>query len=293
MNKNNIEIENQGGLFNINNKLIDKKVIYQILETAGIKNHIHDLNIWQTAFIHNSYSRKCKLNKIYNRDNKSMKDIDMDNTPPGCIPIKDDSNERIEFLGDTILQTIITTYLFNRYPNQDEGFLTKLRSKIVKTGSLSVLTTYYGMEKYILMSEYVEKSCNGRSNKKILEDTFEAFIGAMYKDFGHKDHSIGFAVCEKFIIDTIEKCLDITSLIITDDNYKDILMRIFHKKFNGKFPTYHEISRDEDTKTFTVGVKHPISGKIIGQSTSSSKKQAEQNAAQFAIKSLEKDGITL
>jgi len=251
------------------------------------------LTIWQSAFIHNSYSRKCKLNKIYNRDNKELHEPISENPPEGCLPLQEGSNERIEWLGDAILQTIITTYLFNRYPTQDEGFLTKLRSKIVKTGSLSILATYYGMEKYILMSEYVEKSCNGRTNKKILEDTFEAFIGAMYKDFGFKDHATGFKICEEFIVGTIEKCLDLTNLIMTEDNFKDVLMRLYHKKFAGKYPVYYEIESDKESKTFTMAVRHPVSGKVVGQATASSKKQAEQNAAQIAVKYFEKEGITI
>lgn len=278
------------GLYNKNNRLIDKKVINEILEQAGIKHRIHDLAIWQSAFIHNSYSRKCKLNKIYNRDLPQPID---DDVPEDCLPLQEESNERMEWLGDSILKSILTTYLFNRFPTQDEGFLTKLRSRIEKTGSLSVLATYYGLDKYIMMSEYLEKSCNGRTNKKILEDTFESFIGAMYRDFGHKDHSIGFKICEEFVVSTIEKCLDLTTLIMTEDNYKDVLMRLYHKKFNGKFPVYYEIAKDEEAKTFTMAVKHPVSGKIVGQAVAPSKKQAEQNAAQFAIKYFEKEGITI
>jgi ribonuclease-3 len=132
-------------------------------------------------------------------------------------------------------------YLYNRYNDQQEGFLTKLRSKLVKTETLSKLALNLRFDKFVIISKHIELVCNGRKNNTILEDAFEGFIGAMMCDFGKDDKSRGFDLCYKFIVTLIEKYIDITQLIIHDDNYKDQLMRYFQKNFNGQLPIYKDL----------------------------------------------------
>jgi len=90
------------------------------------------------------------------------------------------------------------------------------------------------------MSQYVEHMCNGRNNAKILEDTYEAFIGALVEDFGLDSSCNGYNYCYKFCINCIEEVIDMPELILKDDNYKDKLMRYFQKIYDGKFPKYNE-----------------------------------------------------
>ncbi len=290
-------------IYNPTNIWLEKKHIQAILNQTDIKNKIGDLSIYQKAFVHISYSKNSKKNKKFlysNNQNPNNviigtvdnpnptrmggnSDSDNEHDYNDCLPIQNESNERLEWLGDGILQSVIASYLWKRYPKQDEGFLTKTRSKLVKTESLARLAKHYGLEKYIIMSQYVEQACNGRANSHILEDTFEALIGALYVDFGSKNESAGYTICHKFIINTIEAVVDLTDLILYDDNYKDQLMRFYQKNFNGKYPIYTEELRNEENKSFQMYVTHPVTNKIVGRGKAQSKKKAEQLSAKQAL----------
>ena len=276
-------------VYNANNTLISRRDIEIILSKYGIHESINSLEIWQRSFVHKSYSKTGKKKKSdmyelsYNSDSET--EIDMTN----IVPLQDQSNETLEWLGDGIIQGVVAMYLWSRYPCQDEGFLTKTRSKLVKTESLSKLSQFIGLEKHILMSHHVEIICNGRKNLRILEDTFEAFVGAMMIDFSGDDDSTAYGICSRFIIKVIEEAIDITELILKDDNYKDQLMRYFQKTFNGKFPKYYQdtvlnVINDNGTTTkrFQMYVMD-INGNKIGTGTARSKKEAEQRAAKDAL----------
>lgn len=273
-------------IFNKNNILIDKKNIQQILAKADIKNKASDLTIWQQAFVHSSYSKNVKKNRKYNgyvsKDGINNCNTEEDN-PDDCIPIQNKSSEVLEFLGDSMLQSIVTDYLSKRFPKSDEGFLTKLRSKLVKTESLSKFSKFYSLGKYLIISKHIEVNCNGRENSHILEDAFEALIGAMYLDFSSKGIEKGYGICHKFVIYTIEQTVDFTDLIMNDDNYKDQLMRYFQKQFKGAFPIYEEELHDEEDKTFYIIIKHPLNSKIIARGKGANKKKAEQMAAKQGL----------
>lgn len=286
-NNNNETTKKMSAIYNKNNILIDRKDIHKILLKAGIKNKVNEIDIWRQAFVHSSYSKNVKRNRKYtgflNQQNDSDSDASSDEDYSDCIEIQEDSNERLEWLGDGILQSVVASYLWKRYPKQDEGFLTKIRSKLVKTESLSKLAKYYGFDEYLIISRHIEENCNGRNNSHILEDVYEAFIGAMFVDFGKANESTGYGICRKFIINTIESCIDITDLIMNDDNYKDQLMRFYQKNFNGKYPIYHEEMHDEEAKTFHMYVTHPLTNKIVGRGKAQSKKKAEQLSAKQAL----------
>ena len=279
------EIKNKSAIYNPNNKLIQKKDIHKILMKAGIKNKVNDITIWQNAFVHSSYSKNCKRNRKYsgflNSDTSSESDDETDYS--NCLEIQENSSERMEWLGDGVLQSISASYLWNRYPKQDEGFLTKLRSKLVKTESLSKFAKIYGFDEYLVISKHIEENCNGRNNLHILEDSFEAFLGAIYLDFGKNREETGYAICRKFIVHTFENYVDFTDLIMNDDNYKDQLMRFYQKKYSGKYPIYHLETYDEENKLFNMYVTHPLSSKVVGRGKAQSKKKAEQFAAKQAL----------
>jgi ribonuclease-3 len=92
-------------------------------------------------------------------------------------------NERQEFLGDSVLGLIVANYLFNKYPQNDEGFLTRIKTKLVNGKQLAKLAIQINLGKYILLSNHVE-NIKGRNSQKILEDSFEAFLAAIFKDLG-------------------------------------------------------------------------------------------------------------
>ena len=151
------------------------------------------------------------------------------------------------------------------------------------------------------MSQHVEVACNGRRNSRILDDTFEAFIGAMSIEFANNDKGISrgklrevrkpkhtaYEICTKFITNTMERAIDFTELIRRDDNYKDQLMRYFQKKFNGEYPKYYQDEPDPKDKQsgirrFKMYVCH-VEGHRIGYGVARSKKEAEQKAANSTI----------
>ena len=103
--------------------------------------------------------------------------------PEGCLKLREESNERLEFLGDSIIGAIVTHYLYERYPDQDEGFMTRLKIKLVNGETLAFFAELIHLDEYVLISRHVEDRCNGRESVKVLEDCFEAFIGALYLDF--------------------------------------------------------------------------------------------------------------
>ena len=114
-------------------------------------------------------------------------------------------NERLEFLGDSVLGLIIASYLYHRYPDNDEGFLTRLKIKLVNGVQLAKLARSIDLGKYILMSNHVQ-NIKGRDSQKILEDAFEAFLAAIFKD-------LGFDAVNSFVLRIIET-LDFNEIMI-------------------------------------------------------------------------------
>mgnify|MGYP001413158733 CR=1 FL=1 len=282
--KNNLKIY---PVLNDSNKLINKEIIQEILKIGNIKEEISDLDIYQRSLIHKSYiyDNDFVKNEKYFGNIDALKEEDN----PHILPLQKISNEVLEWLGDGIIQAVSASYLHNRFNDQKEGFLTKIRSRLVRTATLSKFALALGLDKYLIISKHVEIICCGRDNAKILEDSFEAFIGAMMIDFGRKGEDYGFKIIHKFLISLIENKVDITSLIINDDNYKDQLMRYFQKRYNGKYPIYEQTSIENITnnngivnKRFNMCVRDD-NNNIIGEGSAKSKKEAEQKAAKNAL----------
>ena len=274
-------------VYNENNFYITKEIIQAILKKGNINKEINNLALWQQAFVHKSYY----INNDFKKNEKFFGSIDSINIEDNkhIMPLQEDSNEVLEWLGDAIIQSVSAIYLYKRYNKQREGFLTKLRSKLVKTETLSKLALYLNFDKHLIISKHIEIICNGRKNARILEDSFEAFIGAMMNDFGSSNEAEGFDICNTFIRNIIEQKIDITELIINDDNYKDQLMRYYQKMFGGKFPKYEQknlITTVTDNgivnKKFQMIVRDN-DNIIIGEGIARSKKEAEQKAAKNAL----------
>lgn len=187
----------------------------------------------------------------------------------------DKNNERLEFLGDAILGSIIAEYLFKKYPSQSEGFLTELRSRIVRRETLNNVAMRMGLNK---MVQY-NKNDKGLNRSHIFGNALEALIGAIYLDKG-------FSKTRTFILkEFIRSYIDVDTLEVTDKNYKNKLLNWGQR--NGKsisFETLEEKS-EGSRKLFSVGVV--VNGEVMAAGTGYNKKDAGQVAARKALEVIE------
>ena len=168
------------------NKLPTVDDIESMMRSNGLHLRVNDITVYHTAFIHRSYLK----------NNSEEHD-------PLCVPLQDVCNETYEFLGDTILNSIIGTYLYDRYRDQNEGFLTKTRTKLVRGSTLGELAKRLGLNKWIVISQHVEEE-GGRNNLRILEDLFESFIAAIYLDNGSQPLDNGWFTARDEVEDILE-----------------------------------------------------------------------------------------
>ena len=185
------------------------------------------------------------------------------------------SNERLEFLGDAVLGSVVAEVLFKLYPFEDEGFLTELRSKIVNRGNLNQLARKLGFEQLI---QYDNRMVNSTRQGSLLGDAFEALIGAIYLDKGY-DFTKNFLLSH-----IIKPHIDIHKLEQTETNFKSKLIEWCQR--HGKDITFELIENQdgESNKLFTVQAS--IDGEIMGQGKEFNKKNAEKLAAERACEAL-------
>lgn len=186
-----------------------------------------------------------------------------------------DSNERLEYLGDAVLGAVVAEFLFKKYPYKDEGFLTEIRSRIVKRESLNDLGKKIGLEK-ILQIDYSSQRRNPGSFKSATGNALEALVGAIYLDRG-------YAFTKTFILNKlIETHIDMPSLIENDTNFKSQLIEWAQRL--GKELIF-EIIEEKPMGSHKIFVSQVvIAGEILGTGTGHSKKKAEQEAAMEALK---------
>ncbi len=183
------------------------------------------------------------------------------------------NNERLEFLGDAILDAVMAEYLFKKYPLQDEGFLTQMRSKMVNRRTLNKISADMGLDFFLKQ--------RGTSNisQTMMGNTFEAFLGAVYLD-------AGYFITRKFIIQRVlRRYVDVHELEQVNDNYKSLLLEYCQK--NQKVVSYEilEHSRTANNREkFKVAVL--LDGLEVAVAEDYNKKSAEQTASKFALKSL-------
>jgi len=183
-------------------------------------------------------------------------------------------NERLEFLGDSVLGLVVSCYLFKRYPANDEGYLSKIKSALVSRPSLSKWAAELGLGQHLLLGAG-ENLAGGKGRSSILSNALEALIGAIYIDGG-------LASAEKFI--TAWLAVQKAELLQTD--YKSVLQERIQKKH--KTPPEYEVmgtQGPEHDKVFAIRVR--IGKKILGLGYGKNKKEAEQSAAECALAYLE------
>lgn len=199
------------------------------------------LSIYKQAFRHNSIAKEIK---------DGVKD----------------SNERLEFLGDSVLSTIIADFLFKKYPYKDEGYLTKMRSKIVSRDHLNKLALKLGLNKLIVQSHTTQQNASMNGN------AFEALVGAVFLDRG-------FSEAQNFILNRILKFhVDVEKIIETETDFKSKLIEWGQKeKKNIQFKIMNENNIGHD-KQYVIATL--VNGEIIAEERHFSKKKAEQLSAE-------------
>ena len=240
--------------YNDNNKEITITNIKNILHNFNVYYDIQDIELFKRAFIHTSYTIPKKIND----------DVILATKPPNCLELKQHSGERLEFLGDGVLELITKFYLYKRFPEQDEGFMTEKKIALVKNDHIGKLAYKIGLHNWYILSKNAEEK-KTRSNFKKLGCLFEAFLGALFLDVNQLDINdnlnifsnylrcgIGFQVCQIFIESIFEQLVDWNELLENDDNYKNIFQVIIQKEFKTT-PDYVVLDIDEEQK-YTMGV---------------------------------------
>lgn len=258
-------------IYNPSNILLEHEGLLEILSKYSNEPTYKNIDVFRTAFVHKSYCTR----KNENFDNGNL------SCPSDCIPLQEESNERLEFLGDAVLSLVTANYFFTRYPNENEGYLTKMRTKIVNGNMLAECCKYAGLEQYIIISKQIEEN-EGRTSTRILEDCFEAFVGAMYTD-AQASGKNAMNTVSTWIINLLETNIDFADLILTDNNYKDKFIK-YWEAVNGQPPKYYEQSVETTAKgkMFRVVVK-ANDDTVIQTGCGKTKKEAENNAARNAL----------
>lgn len=187
------------------------------------------------------------------------------------------SNERLEFLGDSVLNLLVAEYLFASRSDAPEGELTKIRARLVNRKALAIYAKDLGLERFLLTSSQTDQ-LSGRGLETILSDAFEAVIGAIYLDGGYD-------AAREFVTRTAVDTFRRGGIGALDENFKSMLLE--HAQAEGigipRYSTVGERGPDHD-RTFTVSVQ--IGGEKYGSGSGKNKKDAEQDAARDALRSL-------
>lgn len=264
--------------WNSRNREITHSDAMGILKKYGWKGRFNNFKLFQQACVHKSY-----VDRPEEWQEQEETTIITDK-PSDCLSLRDDDYERLEFLGDRVIGLIVSTYLFKRYEDQGEGFLTRLLSGVVNNKQLGKLAKKIGFSPWIVLSRHMEESCDGRNNLRIMGSVFEAWIGAMYLQ--ESDEGRGISICRDFILKIIETHIDFIALITEDQNFKDQLLRLFQSKYHVP-PRYKEVHIEgpPHDRIFTMGVIDQFD-KIIATATARNKKVAEQEASRLALEAL-------
>ncbi len=213
----------------------------------------HNEGLLQQAFIHRSYINEHKGTGL-------------------------DHNERLEFLGDAVLELVITDFLYKKFPEEKEGVLTAYRSSLVRTESISAAARQMGMNELLMLSKGESRDL-GKARDYILANTFESFVGAVYLDQGYE-------IAQKVIADALFENIDI---VIKEGSWKDAKSYVqeMAQEHYSVTPNYELVSAQgpDHNKEFIMAIY--FGEKKIAEGKGNSKQKAQQDAAQ---KALEKEG---
>ena len=243
--------DEEGLVFNPYNPLnveITLNNVQSILKEYDVPPLIVNMELYKRAFVHRSYIKRPAFENI-------QQNITIVPKPDDCMPLKSKSNERLEFLGDGLLELVTKYYLYRRFPKENEGFMTEKKIAIVKNEAIGRIAYEMGLHKWLILSKHAEEK-KIRTNLKKLGCLFESFLGALFLDYNKrvvKDEDgwfndmfvtgPGFQMVQKFIENIFERHINWIELIQNDDNYKNILQVKIQKEFKVT-PHYIELEHD-------------------------------------------------
>ncbi len=184
------------------------------------------------------------------------------------------NNERLEFLGDAVLDLIVGEYLYNKFKDSDEGTLSKIRASLVNESGFALLAKILNLGKYIYLS-LAEENNEGRTKPSLLSNAFEAIIGAIYIEGG-------LETARKIVIKLLEECYPTIDLQTLSKDYKTALQELTQAKY-GVTPDYELVRAfgPDHKKEFEISLT--LNGKEIATAQGKSKKEAQQKAAKSAL----------
>ena len=244
--------------YNPSNIEITLSEVQSILLKYGLPtDKIVNMELFKRAFVHRSYTKRPHFENV-------QQNITIVPKPDDCMPLKSKSNERLEFLGDGLLELVTKYYLYRRFPKENEGFMTEKKIAIVKNEAIGRIALEMGLHKWLILSKHAEEK-KIRTNLKKLGCLFESFLGALFLDFNKivlKDEDgwfqnmfvtgPGFQMVQKFIENVFEQHINWIELIQNDDNYKNILQVKIQKEFKVT-PHYLEMEHDVE-QGYRMGV---------------------------------------
>ena len=249
--------------FNPRNKQIQRSDVVAILSRHVVveSDDIGNVEVYRRALTHPSYCRSPQHAAL---------------PPEGCYPLQHESYERLEYLGDAVLNLIVASYLFERYPGENEGFLTRMRTKLVNGAMLAELCgKYTKLGEFVMLSKTVEGvGSEGRVNKKVLEDAFEAFLGAIFVERGYD-------IARRWLVGFLEENVDFAHLVTHQKSPKETLNRYMMAQHGG-LPRFEEMPCPKQGHV-GVAVRRKVGAPVIATGSGANKKEAEDAAARNAL----------
>jgi dsRNA-specific ribonuclease len=223
--------------YNTRNKQITKSDVECYFGTHGVDWEVYDMRTFECAVVHRTYIAR------------SAKDVEeagavLAPCPSEVVPLALQSNERLEFLGDGIIELVVKEYLYLRFPQENEGFLTEKKITIVKNETLGRICREEKLAAWYQISGHAEAT-GVRTNDKKLGGLLESFVGALYTDVREsKGRAAAYEACFAYVSSLIEKHIDWQKLMTENDNYKNTLQILIQKEFKTT-PTYVDLGTPE------------------------------------------------
>ena len=263
--------------YNYRNKQLDLDYVQQLFNKYNLNNKIKNVKLLETVFIHTSYCNNSENSSEIENNELNLEQMELDIASNKLIELKlpNQSNDKLDWLGDSLVGYIISLYLINRYPIENEGFLSKLRSSLIKSNNLAYIVKYLKLNDYLIISNHME-SLSNRNNNNILQIIFKSLISYIDSEYEIEERKL-------FLFTIFESIINFSELIINDINYKDILIRYYnYNKLNDPKFELAQIYGLSNNRVFTT-IIYNSEKEQLGIGKGKSKKESEQQAAKDSL----------